>query len=66
MDILLERGERNLKFAVILLMLVFQPRDIQERNITLVQPPTGHGGEHRGDQPRRRKGEKGGGAKRVE
>ncbi len=41
-------------------------KSLGKENISLVQPPTGHGGGHRGDQPRRRKGEKGGGAKRVE
>lgn len=41
-------------------------KSLSKENITLVQPPTGHGGEHHGDQLRRRKGEKGGGAKRVE
>ena len=42
-------------------------KSLSKENITLVQPPVGHGGGHRdGDQPRRRKGERGGGAKRVE
>ena len=40
---------------------------LSKEKIALVQPPVGHGGGgHRGDQPRRRKGEKGGAAKRVE
>ncbi len=42
-------------------------KSLGKENITLVQPTAGHGGGHRdGDQPRRRKGERGGGAKRVE
>ena len=41
-------------------------KSLSKENITLVQPQAGHGGGHHGDQPRRRKGEKGGGAKRVE
>ena len=42
-------------------------KSLSKENITLVQPPAGHGGGSRdGDQPRRRKGERGGGAKRVE
>ena len=41
-------------------------KSLSKENITLVQPQAGHGGGHRGDQPRRRKGEKGGDAKRVE
>ena len=41
-------------------------KSLSKENITLVQPSVGHGGGHRGDQPRRRKGEKGGTAKRVE
>jgi len=39
-DILLERGERRFQLAVILLMLVFYPRDIHERHLPLVQPLT--------------------------
>ena len=42
-------------------------KSLSKEKIALVQPPVGHGGGgHRGDQPRRRKGEKGGAAKRVE
>ena len=41
-------------------------KSLSKENITLVQPSAGHGEGHQGDQPRRRKGEKGGGAKRVE
>ena len=42
-------------------------KSLGKENITLVQPPAGPGGGSRdGDQPRRRKGERGGGAKRVE
>ena len=42
-------------------------KSLGKENITLVQPPADHGGGSRdGDQPRRRKGERGGGAKRVE
>ena len=41
-------------------------KSLSKENITLVQPLAGHGGGLHGDQPRRRKGEKGGGAKRVE
>ena len=41
-------------------------KSLSKEKIALVQPQVGHGGGHRGDQPRRRKGEKGGAAKRVE
>ena len=42
-------------------------KSLGKENITLVQPSTARGGGQRdGDQPRRRKGERGGGAKRVE
>ena len=42
-------------------------KSLSKEKLALVQPPVGHGGGgHRGDQPRRRKGEKGGAAKRVE
>ena len=41
-------------------------KSLSKENITFVQPPAGHGGGRHGDQPRRRKDEKGGGAKRVE
>ena len=46
-------------------------KSLSKENITLVQPPAGHGGGHHGALgeralPNRRKGEKGGGAKRVE
>ena len=40
---------------------------LRKENISLVQPQFGHGpGGSRGEHPRRRQGEKGGGAKRVE
>ena len=42
-------------------------KSLSKEKIALVQPQVGHGGGgHRGDQPHRRKGEKGGAAKRVE
>ena len=46
-------------------------KSLSKENITLVQPPAGHGGGHHGALgeralPNRGKGEKGGGAKRVE
>ena len=42
-------------------------KSLGKENITLVQPSAARGGGQRdGDQPRRRKGERGGGAKRVE
>ena len=42
-------------------------KSLGKENIALVQPPVVHGGGgHRGDQPRRRKGEKSDAAKRVE
>lgn len=41
-------------------------KSLSKENITFVQSPAGHGGGRHGDQPRRRKGEKGGGTKRVE